>query len=584
VRSSSPVEDTSTSSMAGRFHTSLDVLGWPAFQAAVRRVADSAGGHPMGVLVQPMLAPELGGILFGVDPVTGEDRLVVVSTAGTPEPLVSGRVAGDRTVLGRHGRLLDGTPLSAAVRRRLARLATATRRLFGGPADIEWAATGSQVWLLQARPVTTGPPPVGRGPRMGPGPVAETFPVPLAPLEQGLWLPPLREGIAEALRLTGAASARTIRSSPVVGAIDGWAVADLDLIQGPGRSLWRILDPRGPARRLGASWTVGRLRRALPAVAARMVAETDAHLAAVPAPAGLDDELLLGLLDRAGSALRAVHAHEVLVGALLPAGDDASLAGAALRALAEERGPDRLARRPELLALVPPRIPPLDTLPPPPGAAAPAAPRSQHQPGPDDRPVGLREALRLRTRWLQELQARGATELAGRLVDRGVLADAAQVRLLTPEELTVAVRAGTVPDGFRERAAPTGPPPPAVFRLSAEGIPVPVAAHAVTGPAGTPAGGGRVVGTVGEGPGRVLVVRTLDPALATDLPDLVALVAETGSPLAHLAILAREVGLPTVVGVPDATTRFPAGTTVVVDGRTGEVEQVAGADDARDVR
>jgi phosphoenolpyruvate-protein kinase (PTS system EI component) len=48
-------------------------------------------------------------------------------------------------------------------------------------------------------------------------------------------------------------------------------------------------------------------------------------------------------------------------------------------------------------------------------------------------------------------------------------------------------------------------------------------------------------------------------------------VAETGSFLSHLAILAREFGVPTAVGVDDAVARFPAGATVVVDGTTGEV-------------
>ena len=49
--------------------------------------------------------------------------------------------------------------------------------------------------------------------------------------------------------------------------------------------------------------------------------------------------------------------------------------------------------------------------------------------------------------------------------------------------------------------------------------------------------------------GRVLVVRTLDPALAGVLPTVAGLVAETGSPLSHLAILAREYQVPAVVGL-----------------------------------
>ncbi|MDQ4024333.1 MAG: PEP-utilizing enzyme, partial [Actinomycetota bacterium] len=74
--------------------------------------------------------------------------------------------------------------------------------------------------------------------------------------------------------------------------------------------------------------------------------------------------------------------------------------------------------------------------------------------------------------------------------------------------------------------------------------------------------------------GRVLVVATLDPDLATILPRLAGLVSETGSVLSHLAIMAREYGVPAVVGVPDAVARFPAGARISVDGTTGEVKLV----------
>jgi phosphoenolpyruvate-protein kinase (PTS system EI component) len=63
----------------------------------------------------------------------------------------------------------------------------------------------------------------------------------------------------------------------------------------------------------------------------------------------------------------------------------------------------------------------------------------------------------------------------------------------------------------------------------------------------------------------------LDPALASLLPGLAGLVAETGSALSHLAVLAREYRVPTAVGVPGAVDRFPSGTPLTVDGGTGAV-------------
>ncbi|MEU1176069.1 PEP-utilizing enzyme [Streptomyces sp. NPDC005820] len=91
-----------------------------------------------------------------------------------------------------------------------------------------------------------------------------------------------------------------------------------------------------------------------------------------------------------------------------------------------------------------------------------------------------------------------------------------------------------------------------------------------------PGANGHPVGTVWDWTGArpadpVLVVRTLDPALAPLLPGLTGLVAQTGSPLSHLAVLAREFGLPAVVGATDAVRRFPIGSRLAVDGTTGDV-------------
>jgi pyruvate,water dikinase len=48
-------------------------------------------------------------------------------------------------------------------------------------------------------------------------------------------------------------------------------------------------------------------------------------------------------------------------------------------------------------------------------------------------------------------------------------------------------------------------------------------------------------------------------------------VAELGGSTSHLASLARERGVPMVLGVPDATLRIPEGATVAVDGVAGIV-------------
>jgi pyruvate,water dikinase len=187
----------------------------------------------------------------------------------------------------------------------------------------------------------------------------------------------------------------------------------------------------------------------------------------------------------------------------------------------------------------------------------------------------------LRGRWLQELAARAAAELDARLRAARRLPDGASACELSLGELGRVVDGAEAPGDLLERRRPEAAPLPAAFRLTAAGDPVPVRQPGRLGLAGTGAAEGRAVGRVhqlSEGPpdeGEILVVRVLDPSLAVSLPSVTGLVSETGSTLSHLAILAREIHVPTVVGVEDALTRFPPGALVLVDGSTGEVSLMA---------
>lgn len=71
--------------------------------------------------------------------------------------------------------------------------------------------------------------------------------------------------------------------------------------------------------------------------------------------------------------------------------------------------------------------------------------------------------------------------------------------------------------------------------------------------------------------GDVLVTRVAGPALSYILPRVAGVVAERGGSTSHLASLARERGIPMVLGVLDATRRIPDGSLVAVDGVTGVV-------------
>jgi phosphohistidine swiveling domain-containing protein len=585
VRSSSTIEDAEQSSQAGRFKSVLRVVGWSSFADAVQEViasADDAGIQaPIAVLVQPWLDATRGGVAFGRDPVTGANHIVVSTVVGGPHTLVSGAEQGATLRMNRRGRVArrtagtDPSSLPRSDRRALAKLVTALGRQFDAPQDVEWATDGEgRLWLLQTRPITaTGT--AASGPALGPGPIAETFPEQLAPLEEDLWLDPLREGLVEALALSGARSRAHIERSPVLVSVGGRPAVDLDLIgAGPAkRRWWRALDPRPGARRVNAAWRVGRLRAALPELAENVILDVDSALFDVPGLAHLEDEQLVRVLRNAHDVLRSLHGHEVLMGMLLPDESAPSIATAALAAVRKGRASARsdneiIERHPVVLSLVPPQVGPPAELPEVGESGRDDAPTST-----TDRSAMLREAIRLRARWVHELTARAAWELAQRLDERGHLHGASCVRQLRLDELEQLVEGGAPPSAWRDRMTVETPSLPAAFRLRQDGGLVALDTDAIA----IGAGGGRAEGTVYIGddppPGSVLVVDNLSPRLASMLPDLRGLIAETGSPLSHVAILARELGIATVVAYPDALNVFVPGDSVVVDGATGEVTQ-----------
>jgi phosphohistidine swiveling domain-containing protein len=606
ARSSSVVEDTSESSMAGQFASVVGVRGLDELTAAVGTVLDSreragAADAPIAVLVQPLLDPDVGGVLFGVDPVSGRsDRRVVTAVRGAPEALVSGEAEGSRFVLDENGRVVegvlgDGPNLSRARLRALVALSGRVAATFGGPQDVEWAiGADDTLWLLQSRPVTTEIRGVPRGPIYGPGPVAETFPEPLTELERDLWVPPLREAVREAVLLAGGATAREVDASEVVVAIEGHVAIDLRLAGEirPRQTVAHRLNPVPAFQRMRVAWRVGRLRSAMPGLAEHLLDRVDADLEAVPALPELTSRQLIALLHRSRVILRALHAHEILMGMLTDTGGNRMTgASVALRVLVEARqdglsDDEILARSPIVLALAPPRVAPEPELPP----EASAFNLGPDGEGGNDNGI-LREALRLRVRWIQELAGRAAWALGERMAASGELPRPGLIRHmnLAHVEAVATKRAEVVPALVATHEHDFGKPLPTWFQVSDRGRPIRVQSAAEVG-GGTGAGGGVDSGPVtyntSDPPtGSVLVTATLTPGLAPLLSRLAGIVAETGSVLSHLAILARESGVATVVGYAGAVAELPEGTVVEVDGDAGRVtiqSPAPGAGDGRE--
>jgi phosphoenolpyruvate synthase/pyruvate phosphate dikinase len=112
----------------------------------------------------------------------------------------------------------------------------------------------------------------------------------------------------------------------------------------------------------------------------------------------------------------------------------------------------------------------------------------------------------------------------------------------------------------------------------------PEAEHAEPAPegalVGTPASAGTITGVVRVvldpadahlEPGEILVAPSTDPGWTPLFLTAGGLVMEMGGANSHGAVVAREYGIPAVVGLPDATTRLETGQTVTVDGAAGTV-------------
>ena len=72
-------------------------------------------------------------------------------------------------------------------------------------------------------------------------------------------------------------------------------------------------------------------------------------------------------------------------------------------------------------------------------------------------------------------------------------------------------------------------------------------------------------------PGEILVARNTDPGWIAVFANASAIVVERGSLLSHSAIVARELGIPCVVGVKGVLEWVKSGEVLAVDGSTGSV-------------
>lgn len=214
--------------------------------------------------------------------------------------------------------------------------------------------------------------------------------------------------------------------------------------------------------------------------------------------------------------------------------------------------------------------------------------------------IRYRERARLKQALLYSRCRRIALAIGDALARRETIVERDDVFFLTVDELTELLGgAAMFPDGVRaivsarraEHARLSALSLPDAFTLAegeyldAIGASANVDAATAHGPLrGTSACGGAARGRaivlrdVGEAgrieKGDILITRQTDPGWAPVFFLISGLVIERGGMLSHGAIVAREFGIPCVVGVQDATRRIESGCVITVDGDRGEVHVV----------
>jgi pyruvate,water dikinase len=703
VRSSGTAEDLASASFAGQHDTFLNVSGaealltsvracwaslWTSRAVAYRRErgwdeADAQFGDlALAVVVQRMVPADAAGVAFTANPLTGDRAETIISAVrGLGERLVSGEgtadewvVRGDKASCRRNA---EGA-LTAEQAVAVAQLARRITDTFGSPQDIEWAFSGSDLFVLQARPMTALPEAISwQSPTMGGWMrnfrLGEWLPEPVTPLFE-TWL--LRRIEAAEVAAEARDFGLQIRP-PYHVVVNGWYFSS---VQGGGFAPGNVAGSlvRHPLRiaavalsvlrpEVGENWLllphIQTWRSRLLPEYRRLVASWQARVETA-AP-----EELIRLVDQVGAivgdylwsfSIIGGHAWKV----------ERVLAQFYQRHLAAQIG---RSYQELLRGLVPPAAHPpahavqsLDWVHPTAGGRADSAPQeaSQDASAETTRSAGTTTAAAVRYRRLQEqrwaadkacrraladrprllrrfetllslaqrytvvreeqvgwftlgwpVMRRAALRLGDELCRRGVIEQAEDIFFLTYTEVMKHSEKRGLPGGHDDDAlndAVTArrqewqrqrrlTPPLTLGRpIGAQLIAGAVEAMRIrTGPhgrigsgavgaeniVGMPASPGRASGPVRIvrspeefdqfQPGEVLVAQVTAPAWTPLFERAAAVITDGGSVAAHASLVAREYGIPAVVGAGDATARLHDGQLVMVDGSAGVVELAA---------
>lgn len=202
VRSSATAEDLAFASFAGQQDTYLNIKGesslinsikdcWASLftdRAILYRVQNKIEHEKvhMSVVVQKMILPDIAGIMFTADPISGHRGIISIDASyGLGEALVSGLVSPDIYKFNKNSLQIENktiadkklaiVPVQGGGTKKveitgqksknqvmadtqivkLAKLGMEIEKHYGGPQDIEWCMEGGSLYIVQSRPITS---------------------------------------------------------------------------------------------------------------------------------------------------------------------------------------------------------------------------------------------------------------------------------------------------------------------------------------------------------------------------------------------------------------------------------------------
>ncbi len=179
VRSSATTEDLDDASFAGQQDSYLNIEGEEAVCEAVKKCwaslfnaraiqyrEEKKFNHDdayLAVVIQKMVDAEKAGVLFTANPINNATtEMIIEACFGLGEKLVSGEITPDTFIIDKKAATVKQEYLNHETKtlqenelRKLIELAKKIEQHYGKPMDIEWAIEKGEVYILQARPITT---------------------------------------------------------------------------------------------------------------------------------------------------------------------------------------------------------------------------------------------------------------------------------------------------------------------------------------------------------------------------------------------------------------------------------------------